>query len=152
VIVLDTTVPVYASGDDHPLRQPCRDLISAIQRGSILATTTPEVIQEFTHVRARRRGRGEAAERARELMSMLGPLLLVDEPSLSLGLRLYHEAPTLGSFDAVLAGVAIMSGATALISADRSFATVDGLRHVDPGWAGFAAWLDDVATGGPAPA
>lgn len=142
MIVLDTTVPVYASGDGHPLRQPCRDLISLIQRGFIAATTTPEVIQEFTHVRARRRGRGEAVERARELMSMLSPLLVVDEPSLSLGLRLYHEAPTLGAFDAVLAGVAITSGATALVSADRAFSTIDGLRHVDPGSAGFAAWLE----------
>ena len=55
MIVLDTTVLVYAKGIDHPLRQPCRKLIDLIADGRIEATTTVEVIQEFVHVRARRR-------------------------------------------------------------------------------------------------
>ena len=55
MIVLDTTVLVYAVGADHPLREPCQLLVRAIADGTILATTTIEVIQEFTHVRGRRR-------------------------------------------------------------------------------------------------
>ena len=66
MIVLDTTVLVYAVGVDHPLREPCQQLIRAIADGTILATTTTEVIQEFTHVRARRRDRKDAAELARD--------------------------------------------------------------------------------------
>lgn len=147
MIVLDTTVPIYASGDEHPLRQPCRDLIDAIRAGSIAATTTPEVIQEFTHVRSRRRGRADAVERARELIAMLSPLLVVDESSPSLGLRVYQEATTLGSFSSVLAGAAITTGATAIVSADRAFAAVEGLLHVDPGSAGFTAWLSGAISG-----
>ncbi|AGL26143.1 hypothetical protein J113_04715 [Mycobacterium tuberculosis CAS/NITR204] len=61
MIVLDTTVLVYAKGAEHPLRDPCRDLVAAIADERIAATTTAEVIQEFVHVRARRRDRSDAA-------------------------------------------------------------------------------------------
>jgi predicted nucleic acid-binding protein len=57
MIVFDTTVLVYAKGADHPLRDPCRQLIAAAER-RIEATTTVEAIQEFVHVRSRRRGQG----------------------------------------------------------------------------------------------
>jgi len=65
MIVVDTTVLVYAVGTDHPLREPCQRLIRAIADGTILATTTIEVVQEFTHVRARRRDRKDAAGKER---------------------------------------------------------------------------------------
>jgi hypothetical protein len=55
MILLDTTALVYAVGSEHPLREPCRALISAIGDGRIAATTTVEMLQQFTHVRARRR-------------------------------------------------------------------------------------------------
>ena len=57
VIVLDTTVLVYAVGDDHELREPARRVVvTAVESGTAQATTTVEAIQEFVHVRARRRG------------------------------------------------------------------------------------------------
>ena len=66
MIILDTTVLAYAVGEDHPLREPCRRLLAAHANGSIEATTTVEVLQEFTHVRARRRSRQDAARLTRE--------------------------------------------------------------------------------------
>lgn len=41
MIVLDTTVLVYATGAEHPLRAPCRLLIDMIAQGKVEATTTP---------------------------------------------------------------------------------------------------------------
>ena len=43
LIVLDTSILVYATGVEHPLRAPCRDLITAIADGTLHASTTPEV-------------------------------------------------------------------------------------------------------------
>ena len=54
MIVLDTTVLVYAKGAEHPLRAPCRELVERIAEGAVQATTSVEVIQEFVHIRARR--------------------------------------------------------------------------------------------------
>ena len=100
MIVLDTTVLVYAVGADYPLRGPCQQLIRAIAGGTILATTTIEVIQEFTHVRARRRDRKDAAELARDYIELLSPLLIVEETDLREGLRLFEVGTGFGSFAA----------------------------------------------------
>jgi predicted nucleic acid-binding protein len=132
MIVLDATVLVYAKGGDHPLREPCRTLMEAVVAKAVEATTTPEVIQEYAHVRSRRTGRSVATAEALDLVGALGPLLTTDDARLTLGLRLYEETPGIGSFDAVLAAAAITLAADALVSADRGFAEVKGLAHLDP--------------------
>lgn len=132
MIVLDTTVLVYAVGVAHPLREPCRVLIGAARDGTVAATTTVEVVQELAHVRARRRGRADATAVARNYAALLAPLLVVDTDDLRAGLDLFERHDGLGAFDAVLAAVAIRRGADALVSADGAFAGIEGLRHVDP--------------------
>jgi predicted nucleic acid-binding protein len=132
VIVLDTTVLAYAVGTDHPLRAPCRRLVRATADGEVVATTTIEVIQEFTHVRARRRDRKDAAELARDYIELLSPLLIVEEPDLREGLRLFEENLDIGAFDAILAAAAHVAGADALVSADAGFSAVANIRHVVP--------------------
>jgi hypothetical protein len=132
VIILDTTVLVYAVGADHPFREPSQQLIRAIAGGTILATTTIEVIQEFAHVRARRRDLKDAAELARDYIELLSPLLIVEETDLREGLRLFGEGTGLSSFDAVLAAVAHAAGAEALVSADTGFSGIAVIHHVVP--------------------
>ncbi len=141
MIVLDTTILAYALGSDHPLQAPCRRLIEAVTEGRLEASTTPEVVQEFVHVRTRRRGREDASRQGRDYASLLAPLLLVDEAALLLGLRLFEEHQELGAFDAVLAATAIAQGADALISADRAFARIRGLTYIDPATRGLASLL-----------
>jgi predicted nucleic acid-binding protein len=138
MIVLDTTVLVYAKGAEHPLRDPCRELITAIADGDLDATSTAEVIQEFVHVRARRRGRSDAASLGRDYAELLSPLLSVTARELAHGLSLFEEIEPLGAFDAVLAASAIATGASALVSADMAFSAIPGLRHVVPDGAGVA--------------
>jgi uncharacterized protein len=137
VIVVDTTVLVYAVGTEHPLRGPSRALVAAVERAAVRATTTPEVIREFAHVRARRRPRPDAVRIAREFMQLLSPLLVVEESELAAGLRLFERHRKVGPLDAVLAAVALARGAEALVSADGAFGEVRGLRHVAPGTAAF---------------
>jgi predicted nucleic acid-binding protein len=137
VIVLDTTILVYAKGSEHRLREPCRSLIEAIADGSVDATTTPEVIQEFVHVRARRRPRRDAVALGRAYAELLSPLLAVGEDELAAGLRLFERLPALGAFDAVLAATAVGTGADALVSADMTFSRIRGLRHAAPGSSAF---------------
>jgi hypothetical protein len=74
VIVVDTTVLVYAVGDVHEFREPCRQLVAAIQRGDVTATTTVEVIQDFALGRARRRTGADAAHLSDAYATMLSPL------------------------------------------------------------------------------
>jgi uncharacterized protein len=141
VIILDTTVLVYAKGDDHPLRGPCRELIAAIGGGAVEATTTVEVIQEFVHVRARRRGRRDAAQLGQDYTELLAPLLSAGHEDLRRGLEMFSELEALDAFDAVLAAAALGSGASTLVSADRAFGSVKQLEHVIPDEAGIKALI-----------
>lgn len=127
MILLDTTVLVYAVGLDHPLAEPARTIIESIRVGDLRAHTTPEVIQEFAHVRALRRSRDEAAKLARAYAALLSPLHVTEPHHLEAGLRLWSSTPGLGCFDAVLAAVALSLDAE-LVSADSAFAQVPGLR------------------------
>ena len=137
MIVLDTSVLVYAVGAEHPLRNPSRRLVEAIAAGRVDATTTIEVIQEFVHVRARRQGRADAAKVGRNFADLLAPLLVMPESSVEAGLRIFERSKALGVFDAFLAATALASGAEALVSADRAFSSVTRLAHVVLGTAEF---------------
>jgi hypothetical protein len=141
MIVLDTTVLVYAKGADHPYRDPCRKLVGLIAAGEIEATTSVEAIQEFVHVRAKRRSRQDAAEIGRDYADLLSPLLDVTRDDLRKGLALFERGEKLGAFDAVLAAAAIARGADALVSADMGFAAVDGLTHAVPDKVGVESLL-----------
>lgn len=133
MIVVDTTILVLAVGIDHPLREPARRLVSAVAARAVEATTTPEVIQELAHVRARRRGRHDAVGLARRYAELFAPLLVIEADQLVRGLQLFEEHAALGAFDAVLAAAAIAHDASALVSADTDFRVVPGLRLVAPG-------------------
>jgi predicted nucleic acid-binding protein len=144
MIVLDTTVLVYAKGTAHPLRSSCRELVAAIADGRLAATTTVEVIQEFAHVRARRRGRTEAIGLANDYVELFAPLLEVTVEELRAGLALFERTVGLGAFDAVLAAAAIGSTGV-LVSADIAFAGVGGLRHVVPDASGVRSLVSSHA-------
>lgn len=142
MIVIDTTVLVYAVGGAHPLAGPCRGLVEMVGRRALTATTTVEVIQEFTHVRARRRGRRDAAELARRYVTLLSPLLEPDAEDLRAGLDLFETEEELGAFDAVLVATAVRAGASALASADQGLAALESPTVLDPGEDGFLRRLE----------
>lgn len=133
MIVLDTTVLVYAVGTEHPMRDPCRRIIGVITEGRIAATTIIEVIQEFVHVVARRADRRLAVTAGRRYAALLAPLLVATSDDLEQAFSLYERHQELGAFDALVAAAAMRSDAEALVSADRHFGAVRGLRWVDPG-------------------
>lgn len=142
VLFLDTNVLVYANGGEHALKSPCEEVLDAISVGSLQATTTPETIQEFAHAFARRRGRTVSAEIATRYAILLAPLRVTGAEHLQAGLALWQVTAQLGAFDAVLAAVALDSEDATVVSADRAFADVPGLRHVFPDDAGVAELID----------
>lgn len=144
MIVVDTTVLVYAVGGDHPLAGPCRDLVRRVGDDRLRATTTAEVLQEFAHVRARRRGRADAVDLTRRYHTLFAPLVVVEAEDLDAGLEVFLQHEGLGCFDAVLAAVARRCGAAALVTADRAFAFVPVLRVLDPASPDFLEALESV--------
>ncbi|GEL17766.1 type II toxin-antitoxin system VapC family toxin [Pseudonocardia asaccharolytica] len=147
MIVLDTTVLLYAVGTEHELREPCRRLLAAPKR--LALTATAGVIQEFVHVRSRRRPRSEAVSLGRSYLTLLRPLLDVPDAAVDDALSLLGEHASLGAFDAVLAAAALRAGCRAVVTADRAFTQVDDLPVVFPDQAGVATLLSPGDEGEP---
>jgi hypothetical protein len=143
VIVLDTTVLLYAVGAEHPNREPSRRVVAAITEGRVAGSTTVEVIQEFGHVYSCRRDRHAAVVVARRYAALLAPLLSATTEDLEDGLRIYERHPALGCFDSVLAACTIRADPEAFVSTDRGFAGVRGLRHLDPASEALVTLLGD---------
>jgi uncharacterized protein len=133
VIVVDTSVLVYAVGEEHELREPCTRFVRALETGQLAATTTVEVVQKFVHVRARRHNRADATALGRDFAQLLSPLISTTEETLRDALRIFERESELGSFDALLAAAALEHRAEALLSTDTDFGRVSRLRHVSPG-------------------
>ena len=140
MILLDSTVLVYAVGFQHPLREPCRSLIEAIDEGTIRATTTTDVVARFAQIRARRWGGNDAVTLALAYTDLLSPVLTVEQRHLALGLRSFAQQSHLSAADAVLAATASVADAV-LVSADPAFADLAQLRHEYPDAAGVARLL-----------
>lgn len=142
VLTIDTNILMYKSGDDHPLKEPCTRIISLISDGTLSAMTTPEVIQEFAHIYARRRGRDAAKQRAVEYAILLSPLRVSEPEHLEVGLGLWADNEQMGAFDAILAAVALDTKYATVVSADRAFATIPGITHVFPDAEGIASLIE----------
>jgi predicted nucleic acid-binding protein len=107
-------------------------LITAIGEDRVDATTTIEVVQEFAHVRSRRNSRSDAVGHAAAFARLLAPLVRPDRADLVRGLDLFLRHERLGAFDAVLAATVLGADhLNALVSADRAFEAVPGLRWID---------------------
>lgn len=131
MIVVDANVLLYVVGGEDPLRAPCRRLVRAQAEGRVELATTVRVLEEFAHVRSRRRSRENAALLARLFAETL-TIIESTVDDFDHGLDLFQTQQGLDTFDATLAAVALRLDAEALVSADRAFADVAGLRHVDP--------------------
>ncbi len=91
------------------------------------------MIQEFVHVRARRRSRSDAVRTGRDYAELFSPLVAVERSALERGLSIFERVPKLGAFDAVLAATALEADADGLVSADAAFAEVPRLRFLELG-------------------
>lgn len=130
MFLLDTSVLVYSTGQDHPLREPAMRLLRDVVDNRIQATTTPEVLQEYAHVRSRRLGRLSASVQAERLAHILDPLTIVQPDHVLEGLRMWSEVPKIGAFDSVVAAVALAKSWT-VVSSDQGFGHVPELSWVD---------------------
>jgi len=130
MLVVDTSVLVYASGVEHPLREPAIRLFRDVAEKRIEATTTPEVLQEYAHVRGRRDDRARAVRQAERFAGLLAPLTIVSGDDVLQGLRMWSEVPGLGAFDAVLGSVASTRG-WPVVSSDRGFSKAPSIEWID---------------------
>ena len=132
-VLIDTTVPLDAEGAPGPRREASRRILAEVGTGSIDASASVELIQEYVHVQ-RRRGHELAQVAATvELLGELLRLLPFGPELVPPALDLLRELPSLSTRDAVHAATAMGAGIDLVVSSDSGdFDGVEGLQRVDP--------------------
>jgi uncharacterized protein len=126
---IDTNVFVYAVAEDSAYQAGAAETMEALGAGTASAVTSATVIEELWHLELRGRlpGLDGAADAAFTLMR---PVLAVTDEIVAVAFTL--KAANLGANDRIHAATCATHGIEMMLTADRGFDSVPGLRRVDP--------------------
>ena len=130
-VFVDSNIPMYVAGVEHPNRGPAtRFLESAGDAGLDLCTST-EVLQEILY-RYTVLGRADLADRVYDLFVALIPeIFSVTLADTDLAKRILLSTPGLSARDAVHAGVMLNRDVNRVATFDRGFDRIEGIERVE---------------------
>jgi len=130
--LIDANVFIYARGQPHPYRDPCRRLLADVRAGRQTANTDTEALQEVMYVYWYRRREDVGLQYLDRLLRLFQAPFSVDH-AIMLGARLVLGThPRLHPRDAIHASVVMQHGLEGIISTDRGYDDVAGVTRFDP--------------------
>ena len=130
---IDSNIPMYVAGGEHPHREPARRFLARVQKGEIEGCTSTEVLQEILYRYSALRRR-DLARSVYNLFVQICPVVL------SVTLADTDRAPDLlvsldgiSARDAVPAAVMINHDVEWIASFDVRFDRVPGVRRLELG-------------------
>jgi predicted nucleic acid-binding protein len=131
-VFVDTAVPMYAAGGSHPLRNPSLRILNLVRHGELDGVTSTEVVQEIAHRFMSLRRPEIARQLVADVLDLFAPVIPVTHALMRRLPDLVALYPSLASRDLVHVATCLHEGITAIISPDRGFDVVVGLRRIDP--------------------
>jgi predicted nucleic acid-binding protein len=107
-VFIDSNIPMYVAGTEHPNRAPALRLLESVRAGSVEACTSTEVLQEILH-------------RYSAIVHEIFDVTLSDT---DLARDLLTTTGGLSARDAVHAAVMLNRGVTSIATFDRGFERV----------------------------
>ncbi len=131
---LDTNIPMYAAGREHPYREICQWVMRQIAEGQLVVATDTEVFQEILHRYGLLGRYEEAAMLVTDLMMLVERVYPVTVADVQRAVDLFRRYAPQGvrSRDLIHVAVMLNNGLTDIISTDRHFDLVEGIRRIDP--------------------
>jgi len=130
--LIDTSIFIYATGREHPLRAACVGLVESLAVSPDDYAVDAEVLQELLHVYGGRGDRAKGAAAVHAVLTLFPEPLAIGGREMRLAAHLFAAQPRLSARDALHAAVALLYEVEAIVSADRDFDDVPGLRRIDP--------------------
>lgn len=131
-VLVDTAVVMYAAGKDHPLREPCRQVLRAAVVGELDAHVSAEVAQEILHRFSHLGDTERGAAMAEAALDLLGPALPLTDAIARRTAALARAHPSATARDLVHVATCIDAGITHLVSPDRDFDAFGDIERIDP--------------------
>ena len=131
-VFIDTAVVMYAAGTDHPLRKPCQRILARVADGELDAVVSVEVVQEIIHRFMALKRPQQGASIATDALDLFAPVLPVTHAVMRRMPELIEAYPTLAARDLVHVATCLQEGIRDVVSPDRGFDAVPGIRRIDP--------------------
>jgi predicted nucleic acid-binding protein len=130
LIFVDSNIPMYLTGSDERLKVEAQRTLERLTGDRRPLVTSSEVLQELLH-RYVSSGRREAIEPVFDtLRAIVDQVLPVEEADILTAKDLVHAHPELSSRDAMHAAVMRRREITEILSFDRGFDAVTGIKRL----------------------
>lgn len=130
--LVDSNILMYAAGAAHRYKEPSVRFLKRVARGEEETAVDAEVLQEVLHryrsIGRWKEGRG-VYDRARSLFPLVIPITaeILDESR-----ALLETHPDLSARDALHAAVVRIRGLQEIVSYDRDFDGIEGVKRFEP--------------------
>jgi hypothetical protein len=129
-VFIDSNIPMYVAGRDHPNREPARRFLESVRTGSVDACTSTEVLQEILH-RYSGLGRMDLMGRVYDLFVHICPAVLpVTLADTDRARALLAETAGVSARDAVHAAVMLGQDIHAIATFDEGFDRIRSIRRI----------------------
>jgi hypothetical protein len=130
MVFLDSNIPMYVAGRDHPLRAPAMRLMERVRAGELDACSSTEVLQELLYRYAGLK-RLDLAREVYNLFVALCPIILpVTLADTDRARDVLGSAAGISVRDAVHAAVMLNNGVEDIATFDGGFDLVGGIRRL----------------------
>jgi hypothetical protein len=127
MVFVDSNIPMYVAGRDHPLREPARRFLERARAGDVEICTSTEVLQEILYRYTGLR-RLDLAAAVYDLFVQLCPTVLpVTLADTDRAKSLLTSTPGLGARDAIHAAVMLNHDLTEIATFDEGFDAIGDL-------------------------
>ena len=130
-VFLDSNIPMYVAGADHPNRGPATRFLETAGDAGYELCTSAEVLQEILY-RYTALGRADLSDRVFDLfVGLVARVFSVTLADTDLAKRILLSTPGLSARDAVHAAVMLNREVSWIATFDQEFGRVDGVNRVD---------------------
>lgn len=134
IILLDVSVPMYAAGQEHPLKSACTWLMQEIAEGRLNVAIDTETIQEVLYRYGALQRWKIATTMAANLLDLVPTVYPVLPADARTAIELFRIYAPLGAKarDVLHAAVMKNNGLAKIISIDHHFDRLEGITRLDP--------------------
>ena len=132
-LFIDTNIPTYAAGNNHSLKEPCAQIIRFVAIYPDRFVTDAEVLQELLHRFHAIRSLDVGIDVLRYFGNLMrGRVESMTHKDVEQAVLIVRDNPRLSARDAIHVAVMQRIGTEDIITADRAFDHVAGIRRLDP--------------------
>ncbi len=132
-VFIDSNIPMYVAGREHPHREPSRRFLDRVRSGAVDACTSTEVLQEILYRYTALR-RLDLAAQVYDLFVQICPRVLpVTIADTDHARRLVCDGSNVQVRDAIHAAVMLNNEIRHVASFDQGFDAIGGIERLDLG-------------------